>query len=251
MFFQGRGSVFLAEYSSAGTQAPYKVELCPDLFTVALAQETFSHTSKCGAVDVEDFRGTKSSSGTVNLNFVDVEDKKFALGVFGTVNAAGTAGTVTAETLPSGVAVGDVYFCGGATRNRAITTLVVTDSTGSPVTLVLNTDYTLDAASGKIKFLTITGTQPYKLAYGYTNPAAVSLLTAAAKEYVLMFENINKADSNNPGSFELYRVKFDPAQNLDFLSDELQAMELVGSVLADQNRSTTDTVLGQFGRRVL
>lgn len=250
MFFQGRGSVFLAEYNSAGTQAPYKIELCPDLFTVALAQETFSHTSKCGAVDVEDFRGTKSSSGTVNLNFVDVADAKFALGVFGTVNAIGTPGTVTVETLPT-VAVGDVYFAGGGTRHRALTTLVITDSTGSPVTLVLNTDYTVDVASGKIKFLTITGTQPYKLAYGYTDPAAVSMLTAAAKEYVLMFENINKADSNNPGSFELYRVKFDPAQNLDFLSDELQTMELVGSVLADQHRSTTDTVLGQFGRRVL
>lgn len=251
MFFQGRGTVYLADYDSAGLIKPvYKLAICPDSFGLSLSQESFSHTSKCGAVDVEDFRGTKSSSGELTLTFADVADKKFAMGVFGTVNDVGTPGTVTAETLPSGVAIGDTYFAGGLTRHRALTTLVVKDSAGSPITLVLNTHYTADVATGKITFLAVPGTQPYKIDYGYTDPAAVSLLTAAAKEYVCMFEYINKAAGNAAGTVELYRVKFDPTQNMDFLSDELQIMDLKGAVLADQNRSTTDTVFGQFGRRI-
>ena len=250
MFFQGRGTVYLADYDATGVAKPvYKLAICPDAFGLSLSQESFSHTSKCGAVDVEDFRGTKSSSGELSLSFADVADKKFAMAVFGTTNATAT-GSVTAETLPTGVAIGDVYFCGGGTRHRTLTSVVVKDSAGSPITLALGTHYTLDAATGMITFVAVPGTQPYKVDYSYADPATVSLLTAAAKEYVCMFEYINKANNNAKGTVELFRVKFDPTQNMDFLSDELQIMELKGAVLADQLRTTTDTVFGQFGRRI-
>jgi len=248
VFFQGRGNVYLQEINADETLGP-AIKLCTDSLAIALATESWTHINKCAAVDVEDARGIKSQSATVTLALADMADRKLALGIFGTVNTAGSPGTVTAEFGPENCVAGDYYFLGGKTRHRAITSLVVTDDSTSPATsLSLNTNYTLDAASGLVTFVTAV-TAP-KFAYGYTDPAYVSIFTAAQKEYMLSYEFINKQESNDAGSLELYKVRFDPAANLDFQSEENQSMALTGSALADTERDA-DTELGQFGRRVL
>lgn len=251
MFFQGRGNTYLSERNADGVTGP-AVLICQDALSVALATDSFEHINKCGPVDTPDFRGSKGSTGTVTLSYADVEDKKFAIAVLGTVNAAQSPGTVTDEVLPAGLVDGDVYFAGGAERHRALTAVVIQDSDSPQNTLALTTNYTVDAASGKITFVDVSGfTQPFQLSYGHTDPASVSMLSAGQPEYFLSFENINKANDNDPGSVELYRVRFDPASLVDFLSDELQVLELTGTVLADSSKEATDTVYGQFGRRIL
>jgi hypothetical protein len=243
MFFQGRGNVYLAEVVD-GAPGPYKRKICPDAFAVALATDSFEHTNKCGPVDVPDYRGTKTSSGTLTMSFADVADLNYALAVLGTLSS-GSAGAIADEQLPNNILAGDVWFLGGLQRHRNITGLTITGMT-------LTTDYTLDAASGKVTFVTDQDGSPGPTAdYNYDDPDAVSMLTAAQKEYAVMFENINKANANNAGSIELYRVRFDPATNMDYLSDELQIPSLTGSVLADLTKDVTDTEFGQFGRRVL
>ena len=243
MFFQGRGNVYLQKIAADGSLGA-AITLCTDSLNIALATESWTHTNKCGAVDVEDARGTKSQSAEVTMALADMQDKIFALGVLGTLNAAGSPGTVTGEELPGDLADGDVWFLGGKTRHRAITNLVITGMT-------VTTDYTLDAASGKVTFV---GNQaispPPEASYGYTDPSYVSLMTAGQQNYFMSYEFINKQDSNNPGSLELYKVRFDPTDNADFQSDEAQVMTFKGSALADIDR-TDDTLLGQFGRRIL
>lgn len=242
MFFQGRGNVHLAEVVD-GVPGAYKLHICPDTYSVELATESFEHTNKCGPFDVPDYRGTKSASGTVNLSFANVEDKNYALAVLGTVIEAVT-GSVTDEELPGDCEDGDIWYLGGLERHRGITNLVISGMTET-------TDYTLDAASGAVTFVgDQTISPPPTATYDYADPQAVSMLSGAQKEYAAMFENINKANANDPGSVELFRIRFDPASNMDYLSDELQIPQLVGSVLADLSKSATDE-LGQFGRRVL
>lgn len=243
MFFQGRGNVYLQEIQADGS-LKQAIKLCTDSLTVGLATESWTHTNKCGAVDVEDARGTKSNSASVAMTLANMEDKIAALGLLGTINAAGSPGTVSSEALPGDLADGDVWFLGGKTRHRAITGLTISG-------MVLDTDYTLDAASGKVTFIGDQSASPAPTAaYGYTDPQYVSLLTAAVKEYMMSYEFINKQEANDPGSYELYKVRFDPADNLDLQSDEAQIMSLKGSALADTDRAA-DTTLGQFGRRIL
>lgn len=244
MFYQGRGTVFLAEVTN-GVPGAYRLSICPDSFTIDLKTDSFEHMNKCGAVDVPDYRGIKSSSGTVTLSFANVEDKNYALSVLGTVTAGGSTGSVTDEELPTDLADGDVWFLGGLERHRGITGLTISGMT-------VDIDYTLDAASGKVTFIGNQASSPAPVAaYSYNDPASVSMLSAAQKEYAAMFENINKANSNDPGSIELYRIRFDPAGNMDYLSEELQVPSLSGTVLADLTKSSSDTEFGQFGRRVL
>jgi hypothetical protein len=248
MFFQGRGrdtAVHLAEVSDGVLVGPYNTLICPDAFSINLATDSFEHMNKCGPVDVPDYRGIKSSSGKVTFAFANVEDANYALAVLGTVTAAGGSGSVVAEQLPTSLPAGSVWFLGGLTRHRAITSLTITG-------MSLTTDYTLDAASGAVTFVGDQSSSPGPTAsYSHTDPASVSMLSAAQKEFAIMFEFINKANANDPGSIELYRVRFDPAQNMDYLSDELQIPSLEGTVLADLTKDADDTEFGQFGRRVL
>lgn len=252
MKFQGRGITYLAERDATTGKPKAFMPICQDSFAVSLSTESFEHINKCGPVDVPDYRGTKSVSGQLTLSFTDLEDKKFAVGVLGTVTAAAT-GSVTNETFPSGLANGDVVFLGQAERHRGITALTIRDADSPGDALVANTHYTLDAETGKVAFIaSLAGfTQPLEADYTFADPASVSMLSAAQKEYAVMFEGINKTNSNDKCSIELYKVRFDPAQNLDFMSDELQVLELTGTVLADEFRETSDTEFGQFGRRVL
>lgn len=252
MFYQGRGNVYLAKVSEGVLIEAYKRKICPDAFSIELTTDSFEHINKCGAVDVPDYRGTKASSGKVTLSFANVEDKNYALAVLGT-KVAGSTGTITNEVIPAGIEVDDFWFLGGLERHRTITGLVI-HGDGSPTgpTLVLGTDYTLDdddADSGLVTFLTA---QPggATATYTYDDPDYVSMLTSAQDEWAVMFEHINKANSNDPGGVELYRVRFDPATNMDYLSEELQIPQLVGSALADVTK-LSDGDLGQFGRRVL
>jgi hypothetical protein len=178
------------------------------------------------------------------MELADAQDKIFALGVLGTVNAAGSPGTVVAEELPTSLPDGSVWFLGGKTRHRAITGLTITGMT-------LTTDYTFDAASGKVTFVGDQSASPAPTAsYGYTDPQYVSLFTAGSDKYMLSYEFMNKRNANDEGSMEFYKVVFDPAQNIDLQSDELQIMNFSGSALADLTRPD-DKLLGQFGRRVL
>jgi hypothetical protein len=245
MFFQGRGTVYMAQRNTDGVPGAY-FPVCTDTFAIALASTPFSHINKCGPVDVEDARGTKDQSGTIQLTFANAEDKLFALAALGVVTVGGATGSVVAEELPQDFEIGDSYFLGGLTRHRAITALTLSGG------LVLDTNYTLDAASGKVTFLTaVSGSPAHTASYSYTDPQSVGIFTSPTPEYSLMYEFINKMNANDPGSLELYRVRLDPLSNLDMQSDEVQVFDIKGSVLADLTKDNTDTEFGQFGRRIL
>lgn len=247
-FFQGRGNVYLQSINTDGTLDP-AFKVCSDQLTISFAIETWSHINRCGAIDVEDARGTKAESASVNLVLADMADKSLARGVFGTVEAAGSPDSVSGEVLGT-FETGDFYFLGGKERHRNITGLTLSADGTSPATsLTVDVNYTIDAASGRVEFLT-TPNGIVSASYGHTDPTAVSFFTAGQQEYFLSYEYINKQQQNTEGSLELYRVRFDPADNLDFQSDEFQSMTLNGSVLADTDREHDDE-FGQFGRRIL
>lgn len=252
MKFQGRGNAILRALDANGVPGP-GILICPDTFAIAFGVDSFEHTNKCGLQDVIDYRGIKSISGTLSFSFSDVEDRNFAIAALGTVNAGGGAPVaVTGELLSDDLVDDDFTYLGNGERHYTITALVIKDSASPQGTAVLNTDYTLDAATGKVTWLDVSGfTQPFEAAYSHVAPASVSLLTAPTREYNVTLEFTNRANANDPGSLELYKVRFDPAGNLDFMSDELQIPDLTGSILADTSRVSTDTAFGQFGRRIL
>jgi hypothetical protein len=248
MKFQGNGRVSLAVRDTNGHPGVFRFVGCTDALKTDLSLDTFEHIEKCTGNYGIDYRGVKGKKMNVSMDLTEIDKYNLAFALNGTVNGVGSPGTVTVETLPTGILVGDVYALGSDTgiMHQAITTLVITDSTGSPITLANGTDYTFDVTTGLVTFLTVTGVQPYKAAYGYTQAAMVSIFTAGTQEVWLRYDYINVANASAKGLVNLYRVRFDPTTGLELVNDELMTLSLTGAVLLDDKKSPSG-VLGQFG----
>lgn len=179
----------------------------------------------------------------LTLNWANAEN--LVLGLYGTQITV-ASGSVTGEVLPT-VAVGDVV----ALEHGGISTVVVKDSAGSPVTLVADTDYEIDSANGgTIKFLNLGAyTQPFKVDYAHTASADVTMFTAAPPERYLLLDGVNTLD-NSPVRLRLYRTRFNPLSTLPLINDSFGTIELSGAVLYD-DEAAADSDLGGFGKMEL
>lgn len=158
------------------------------------------------------------------------------------------AGSVSAEVLPSSLVAGDYVKL----DHERVSSLVLTDSTGAPVTLVLGTHYALTSAfAGMVEILSVTGlTQPIKAAYSYAETNALALFKAAAEEGYLMLDGENTRD-NSPVYAEFYRAKPKLTGSIDLLNNSGNGTyELEWTVLVDGTKAS-DSVLGRYGRLVV
>lgn len=154
------------------------------------------------------------------------------------------AGSFTDEVLPTGLVAGDIV----ALDHRDVSNVVVKDSAGSPVTLVAGTDYSIESApAGLIKILDVgTYTQPFKANGDYAAGIRMPMFTGTIPERYILLDGINTVDGSR-ARVALFRAVFDPASQLDMLTDALSSLQLSGSVLYDSTNAA-DSNLGGFGR---
>jgi len=160
--------------------------------------------------------------------------------------------TVTLEDFPATVAVGETHLLPGAALPDDVSSVVIKDSQGTPATLVLNTDYTLDADLGAIAILNLTGyTQPLQATYTTPSRSILSFArnAAAANEYwfVLIGENPNRGYEKTKLVLFRCRLTPGPLQLVDTESNEAAgSYELSLIPMADLCRSNDDS--DDFGR---
>lgn len=177
---------------------------------------------------------------TLTLNYFTAEN--LALGLYGEATTV-AGGSATDELLPEGLVAGDVIVL----AHGDVSDLVITDSTGSPVT-VSTDDYALDSASGGVVRIidVATYTQPFKASYDYGGSVDVAMFKAPAPERYLLLDGINTLDGSRV-RVELYRVKFNPASNIPLINEGFGQLELTGAALFD-SEAALDDELGGFGR---
>lgn len=248
MKFQGRGTVYAAVRDASGN---YGVEFdfgCLDELKLGLKADTFTHIEKCSGADGIDYRGTKSLDGTVTIGFTEWKRKSLAQAMqasFRSLSGEKT-GSITGEIInATEVLPGDKY----RPKRGGATSVVITDSTPTTPAVVPSGQY--NVAAGKITFDTDFDDSaliyPLKVAYTYAEPNYLSLFQAGQVELSLRFEGLNKANSLSAVTVELYRLLFDPASDIDFMSDEIAPFNLTGSLLVDDTKSASGN-LGQYGR---
>lgn len=150
----------------------------------------------------------------------------------GSVTAASTI-PVTDELLPShGVESELIPFNHLPDVSQPVT---VKDSTDTE--LVAGVDYEL-VKSG-IKVLVNSGIDNKGVKVSYTPLAAnmVQALVESGREFTLFMEGLNDAQEGLPFNIRVHRVKFSPAQNLGFISDDFANITLQLDVLADTSVS--------------
>lgn len=186
----------------------------------------------------------KGKSAAVTLSLRSFDRKTLDLLMRSTVEDVAGA-SVTAEAFSTGMAAGDIIKL----AHPFVSNVVVKDSAGTPATLVVGTDYQVDAGGGLIRIVDPTGyTQPFKVDYDYAAAENSAMFVSAKKSYELVFSGVNTARANEPLRVELYKVEFDPASNMPFVTNEVGLFELKGSLLIDDTKDASDATFGQFGR---
>lgn len=243
-YFSGQGRVMLAQRDASGNALQFSDLGNVKELSISIKTDVLEHKESTTGQRGTDLRLQTGKAASVKLVPDNFDMATLALVLYG-AKAAINSGSVTNEICPATLAVGD-YWC---LLNGKVSSVVITDSAGSPGTLTANTHYSVDDARfGTLKILNLGSfTQPFKAAYSKGAAVNVNMLTQAAPERWLRFEGINTADNNNPVLVDLYRMSFDPIADLGLLNSALAEFSLSGSVLADSTKAG-DTTLGQYGR---
>ena len=91
---------------------------------------------------------------------------------------------------------------------------------------------------------TITSGTDITVDYTKLASSEVEALSAAGKEYTIVFDGLNEADSGKPVALECHRCKFNPTQALALISDDFGSLPLSFDVLKDD--LITGTGLSKF-----
>lgn len=152
-----------------------------------------------------------------------------------------TGKTISAATLQ----VGDRYQLGA----ENVSAVTIQDSAGSPATLVVDTDYELDPATGRVKLLN-AGSFVGPLVADFTPGASKSakLLTGVKKEFWLSLVGVNTVVTGQPkGVLDLYKVQLALPASLSLIDDERGEYPITGTPVIDSLKSASGP-LGQLGR---
>lgn len=249
--FSGQGKVYLGNRNAAGSPLDFIFLGNVPRLEFSLNEETIEHRESTSGKRLQDLRLSTAKDGTVTMVFEEIEVENLKLALFGE-DITIASSTVTDEALPNPAVAERTYI----TAHRKISSVVITDSAGSPNTLS-SSQYTVNGADGSITLDDITTggpyTEPFLVDYSYAAATQVKMFTQSIPERWLHFAGLNTADTvtpDNPVTVDFYRVALSPAQVFALINEELAQFELSGAVLADTTK-TEASDFGQFGRIVL
>lgn len=170
------------------------------------------------------------TSFTGSLTVHDYTAANLALFLRGSVVGI-EAGTVTDEAHPTQGVDGE-FIPLDFLRDVGET---VTVKTTADAALVEGTDYSLEN-NGILVIGTgdIDGTG-IKVSYTKAIGETMEALTAAGKEFELYFNGLNEAQGGELLSSRIHRIKFSPAQDLNFIGDEFGEMSADFEALSDNS----------------
>lgn len=241
--FSFQGKVYAGERLPSGKLSkPIWMGNVPTM-TLQMSTETTNKTESFSGNRLQYGRLQRGKTATLNLTFDEFLPKNVALALWAT-DLTVASGTVTAEAFENGLLAGDHVKL----DHPFASSIVITDSNGTPATLTPNTDYeVVSPNAGLIKLLSVASfTQPFNAAYSYAARDSFTLFTAAPPERYIMLDGIN-TETNEPVIVTLYRCKFDPVSDLGLIHEEYGQFPLSGSVLYD-TVNAANANLGGFGR---
>ena len=117
------------------------------------------------------------------------------------------------------------------------TSVVVTDGTGV-TTYTAGSDYEVRPAGIYIlPGSTIADGTSILIDYDYGAGDVIEAITNSGKEWEMVFEGLNEARSDKPVVVDIYRLKFSPAQSVDFIGDDYASLQLTGEALKDTSKT--------------
>lgn len=243
LIYVGQGPIYVGDYNQTTFKVENEVKIgCGNrVLSMSLAREVAEIKESCSGSRLTLLEYEKSKSVTIKLEMQEFAPRELAMGLYGTADAV-SGSSITDEAMPT-MENGEYYH----TKYPKISSVSITDSAGSPATLVLNTDYSIDDANyGRIKILDITGlTQPFLVDYTYGAITNIQPFSITSVIKSVRFDGVSTADGSKVRVL-LPRVSFSPTSLFDFLGDEVATLSLEGKLLLAETPAN-DPILGTFG----
>jgi hypothetical protein len=162
------------------------------------------------------------------LSMIDITMNNFARASWGTWTGVETSGAVSGESI---VMYNDRYV---QLAKTGVSNVVVAGA-------VLDTDYTVDSASGgRLKVLSTSPAAPdgtpltTTVAYDYlANNGQVEAFVTAQKFYSIVVDGINVAQGNQPYILRIHQIQLDAFKKADFIDKKTLKLESGGEILID------------------
>ena len=182
MYFSGQGKVYAATPDVLGNPGAFNFLGNVSTLKISPKTTTTEHRESVSGQRLTDLTLITEKSVGLELTLDEWLAANLALGLYG-VSSVLAGGTITGEVLPA-VLVQDDYV---RLAQPDISTLVITDSTSTPVTLVLGTDYAItNAKTGMIQMLSaLTGfTLPLLASYASAGATNINMFTEIGRAHV-------------------------------------------------------------------
>lgn len=240
--FSFQGKVYLAQRQPNGRPGPLRwVGNAPQL-QLALEVQNSDKTESFSGNRLLYGRLIQSKTANLNLTLDEATPENLAEGLY-SVPATLPAGTINNELLPVGLKANDMV----ALDRGWVSDVALTDSATPPVTVPAANWWTESASAGLLGLRKVDGfTQPFKAAYKHGETVNIALFNTPPLERMLFLDGINTVNGRR-ARVTLYRVAFNPIEQLDLISEEWGSLQLSGATLFDETRSL-DPELGGFGR---
>jgi hypothetical protein len=110
----------------------------------------------------------------------------------------------------------------------------VVENAGGTVTYTVHTDYTVSPAGITPKVGgTMVASTGFLVSYTPDAGSIIQMLTAAAKEYTLMIDGLNEADSGKAVRITMHRAKPAAASEISYIGDDFATLPVEFELLSD------------------
>jgi hypothetical protein len=238
--YYGHGELWLGPAVAGGMPSAFDTSVASiDTLDITLNADFIEHTSKRTSIAKKNLKVLRMITGTGKLTCSQHSAdllKKYLYGTKSTV-AGGSFSSVAFAKNPA--AVGDYLPLPG--DRKKVSSLVITDSTGSPVTAALGTHYDADPDAGMIKIKDLTGlTQPLKASGTEAAGTQINIFQGQPPLQGLRFKGIDLANNNDIKVVEWGKIMISPAASWGLLNDgnEVNKYEIDFEILEDESNLT-------------
>lgn len=195
---------------------------------------------------VERVEGTESFSGknATAFSFISQRNAEFSASLkvaspeviqlaLQAAKVSQMAATGLTKTLTT-AAVGDFVVLGKVN----VSNVVITDSDMTP--LVEGVNYSLNPEHGSLELTNLTGfTAPYNITFNAGEALSYSAFSEGEVDYAVRFEGFNRI-TKSAVLLEIYKLRIDPAADVQLINEEAGSYEITGKILVDQSRPEDD-----------
>ncbi|HEY0101369.1 MAG TPA: hypothetical protein VGB76_20765 [Pyrinomonadaceae bacterium] len=249
-YYLGKGKLQIADRDANGAPGALTDVGEVPLISIEVTKDYAENFATSGEENVQDAHVPTKRTVKASITLKEASAKNLELILHGK-KTANSGGSVTNQAFPSGIVAGETHRLPGFAGIAS--SIAITDSAGSPVTLVEGTNYTVDADYGDVKFILVTGfTQPFKAAFTNAASTRVSILSKRVSNKFLRFKGINIGNNSGKKKMlaELYDCSLMPAKKVDLKGDEHATYEVEIVLLADSTKAESEE-LGRYGNVLL